>query len=71
MSQHTMGEWTVDPEGEAAYCIEARGQVIAEVHVNGEGEANANLMAAAPELLEELTIAVKRIERALMQPRLL
>jgi hypothetical protein len=55
---HTPGPWSVtekyfDEHGEALRQIEAESHMLAEVYVcdGDEGDANARLMAASPELL--------------------
>ena len=62
---HTKGPWFVDDScGELR--IIAGDLMIARVaqHHGGVGKANAHLIAAGPELLEMLEIAVARIELA-------
>lgn len=66
---HTLGPWSVTPKyfdehGEALQQIEAESHMLAEVYVcdGEEGEANARLMAAAPDLLvacHEAIIAIQ------------
>lgn len=57
-AQHTPGPWTLDPEGEVAVTVEgADGSTVCDVHREAgvardpRGDANANLITAAPELL--------------------
>lgn len=63
MAEHTPGPWTVERDGQGNIVIgapkpndDARYLWIAEVTPsnNGEHEANARLIAAAPEMLEAL-----------------
>ena len=72
MSKHTPGPWHIDPAAEydaAEYDINAKDSDIASVWQDNksddqEAEANANLIAAAPELLEALKFAAERLECA-------
>lgn len=70
MSKHTKGPWALGVEGDGAvgsvYCDNALGSRVAIVYGPGqqftaftrvEEEANARLIAAAPELLEALILA--------------
>lgn len=53
-AQHTPGPWKIDPNrrGKAITC--SIGLTIAGAHKCGSQDANARLIAAAPELLEAL-----------------
>ena len=56
-THHTPEPWTIDPEGEIASTIEGGdGRPLCDVyHPNTRtGEANARLIASAPELLKAL-----------------
>lgn len=60
---HTPGPWSVDPEGTYVNCIEGpSGTVLCVVHniETAEGQANARLIAAAPELLAALEDIVRQ-----------
>lgn len=54
--KHTPGPWTFGYYGCSGYCIQGGGQHIATsiLYKKDGGEANARLIAAAPELLEAL-----------------
>lgn len=58
MSKHTPGPWHVveemDDDGDVLYSIEADNVPVADIYRKAEHEANARLIAAAPELLEAL-----------------
>ena len=55
MSKHTPGRWMISAERYRYIHVYAHGGGIAHLDtVDGEGMANANLIAAAPELLEAL-----------------
>lgn len=62
-AKHTPGPWTIDPEGETAWTIEsASGTPLCDVYIERDSnnsptpecEANARLIAAAPEMLVAL-----------------
>lgn len=57
-AQHTPGPWTFGYTGASGYCIYGAGQHIAIsiLYKKDGGEANARLIAAAPELLEALRL---------------
>lgn len=56
----TPGPWRTDTKAGFPYDIHcANGDMIANVEASSEGESNAELIAAAPELYEALSIAVK------------
>jgi hypothetical protein len=65
MSKHTPGDWVIDQTPERALSIfdsDSCGILIAEIAGDAdhpEVEANARLIAAAPELLEALRAVVK------------
>jgi hypothetical protein len=71
MSQHTPGPWSIRKTGNGDRGISAAGtgvfiEAFAEIRHSGEGaydecDANARLIAAAPELLELLVEADNRI----------
>lgn len=65
-TKHTPGPWEAAKKGYPTTRIEAStGQIICDVnsiHFSGTGEANAKLIAAAPELLEALIEAKKELE---------
>mgnify|MGYP006977242181 CR=1 FL=1 len=64
MSKHTVGPWfTSDPDGGGGILIKPiPGQVVAQCDELPEMEANARLIAAAPELLEALETAKQLLE---------
>lgn len=53
MSKHALGPWRYDPDNLNVYANGLLAQVYGYIH-NGEKEANARLIAAAPEMLEAL-----------------
>ena len=58
---HTQGSWTVEKRGIGlkSLCIIHRGEVVSTLHKGAQNrEANARLIAAAPELLEVLKDAL-------------
>ena len=66
MSTHTPGPWVASPFGDCAYeIVNEVGTAIAEVDGAHEDsariEANANLIAAAPELLAALLALADRV----------
>lgn len=65
-AKYTPGPWSIDPEGEIAVAVEAQGAVIAYLQVEGiqEHEANAQLIAAAPELHVALRQCVSLLQSA-------
>ena len=68
MSTHTPGPWVASPFGDCAYeIVNEVGTAIAEVDGAHEDsariEANANLIAAAPELLAALRAMVWAVSR--------
>lgn len=69
MTQHTKGPWTVEfptraYNASAKSFIIGNGVVLAEISYGMENEnaANARLIAAAPELLELLTLALPYVD---------
>jgi hypothetical protein len=55
MTQHTPGPWKVRKQGHGTFIGFASDSFIGEVYTaSGRQEANANLLAAAPELLAAL-----------------
>jgi hypothetical protein len=58
-TQHTPGPWRIDPEH--PLCIESGRGNIALVNLARASEADARLIAAAPEMLEALKLAQMRI----------
>ena len=65
MSEHTLGPWTARFKGDAAWSIDAAdGWMVAEVAGRNqeEDEANALVMAAAPDLLEACNAGGQVIE---------
>lgn len=58
MSKHTPGPWHVaeemDDDDNVLYTVEADNLPVADIYRKAEHEANARLIAAAPELLEAL-----------------
>lgn len=65
---HTPGPWTTDTNG--LITAGPRRLHIAQTAVTGMGRAaelNANLLAAAPEMLQALQIALLSMERTVMQ----
>lgn len=59
--KHTPGPWRIDPDNFNVYSDGLLAQVYGHTH-NGERLANAQLIAAAPELLETLEMAQKAIK---------
>ena len=71
-SQHTPGPWDVEPKGSRHFVDGADGLTVAYldrvgVRERAEIEANARLIAAAPELLAALECILKRYESAGVQ----
>ena len=65
---HSPGPWSEDPEGEVAYTVEdAEGVPICDVYRETHGEANARLIASAPELLAALKSCVPFVEHVAAQ----
>ena len=69
MSKHTPGPWKVTPSNQTSgwgVCIEAPGRIIAKLtgRKKNDKEANARLIAAAPELLEALERTRVELEHA-------
>lgn len=67
MVKHTRGPWTVQPSGH----ITKDGQLIAAVKLTDMGEAgdaNARLIAAAPELLAALQEIATHTRRSTLDP---
>ena len=70
MKKHTKGPWMVNDNGVEDGCLDVwvgtEGDFPVVEDINGEDvgqtRANANLIAAAPELLEMLKVAVGRCE---------
>ena len=61
-AQHTPGPWSIDPEGSIAVTIEGgNGEPICDVY-GANKEADAYLIAAAPDLLEALEECRKLLE---------
>ena len=54
MSTHTPGPWTLDPAAETVTGIDRFGEVQIVVYELGTNQADARLIAAAPDLLEVL-----------------
>lgn len=57
MSKYTPGPWHVaerDDDGDVLYTVEADNLPVAYIYRKAEREANARLIAAAPEMLEAL-----------------
>lgn len=52
-TKHTLGPWRFDPDNHNVYGGGLLAQVFGHLH-NGEREANARLIAAAPDMLDEL-----------------
>lgn len=64
LNKHTPGPWT--KSGSVIRSIASSERKVAEVRViDDEGQANANLIAAAPDLLE----ALETIKRRMYEPR--
>lgn len=55
-TKHTPGLWLLTADHGAHIVVDSAGN---EIHV-GTNEANARLISAAPELLEELRISIER-----------
>ena len=64
MAEHTAGPWTVH-KGQSCYHVISQGSVFSTgcISFDGNGLANAHLIAAAPELLAALKIAEELLER--------
>ncbi|HKB54226.1 MAG TPA: hypothetical protein VKD22_09510 [Ramlibacter sp.] len=60
MSTHTPGPWTADEFDEDQTCVWSAGGILVchACTVDAEGEANARLVAAAPDLLEACRLAL-------------
>lgn len=68
MNKHTDGPWATDTNG--LITAGPRRLHIAQTAITGMGraaEANANLLAAAPEMLDALRIALRELENACHQ----
>ena len=64
MSKHTPGRWMIRAERYRYIHVYAHGGGIAHLDtVDGEGMANANLIAAAPDLLEVLEELLSMCQR--------
>ena len=64
MSKHTPGRWMISAERYRYIHVYAHGGGIAHLDtVDGEGMANANLIAAAPDLLEVLEELLSMCQR--------
>ena len=68
-AQHTPGPWKLETEGHGHLVNGADGRTVVYLHRSGvrnraEIEANARLVAAAPELLEALHAARNALEHA-------
>lgn len=63
MSEHTPGPWTVEPWKHYLFSICGPDGVVLGETCMPNSEANARLIAAAPELLAELEAAVKWWDR--------
>jgi len=68
-SNHTPGPWSyregglcwyVEPSSNSKQCL---AEVYSKLNSRNENEANARLIAAAPELLEALEIAIIQLDR--------
>ena len=61
-TKHTQGPWAYGESVDSMWYVEAEGRIIAEVMPGnpGEAEENAQLMAAAPLMLEALLMAFDR-----------
>ena len=72
MSRHTPGPWEINERHGGVIYIEGVGNTVAICHDDGfdidhaEAEANARLIAAAPQMLEALEAADALIHRLLM-----
>lgn len=60
MSKHTPGPWTTWGKADPSQIIASKDGFVAQT-VGGNDEANARLIAAAPELLEALEVAEKAL----------
>lgn len=61
-SKHTPGSWTLWGRADPSQVIASESGFVAQT-VGGNDEANARLIAAAPELLQALTAVVEAIEK--------
>ena len=76
MTQHTPGPWILDQDrtDDGTYYVRANNEVAVAEALNsrafsiGEPEANARLIAAAPELLEALRIIERQMDGETMFP---
>lgn len=59
--KHKSGPWRLDPDNLNVYSDGLIAQVYGHLH-NLERQSNARLIASAPELLDELKIAINTIE---------
>lgn len=64
-TQHTPGPWYVQKSHKRNIMYD--GEIIATARPDKEAEANARLIAAAPELLENLARIIDRIEESGLQ----
>jgi hypothetical protein len=68
MEKHTPGPWylkdVIEADGRPVCKIMSDGQFVAYVHAHQRNVANARLVAAAPDLLEALTVLTDNIVHA-------
>ncbi len=64
MSKHTQGPWTIREPFQGSYSVEPSVAWLgsSSSHTRGENLANANLIAAAPDMLEALELALSNMD---------
>ena len=64
-AKHTPGPWVFHRRAQRIYGSKIGGEKIAQIGINPDWEANARLIAAAPDLLEALAIQNEWVRAAL------
>ena len=59
-AQHTPGPWYLNPRG---WIVQSTGDIVTRLECSNNGEADARLIAAAPELLAAALLAVAWAEQ--------
>ena len=59
-AQHTPGPWYLNPRG---WIVQSTGDIVTRLECSNNGEADARLIAAAPELLAAARLAVAWAEQ--------